>query len=479
VVTYIILFNIRKSKLNMKSILFLIFGLLIPFFLVAQIDTEPTNNTLSGADMITISQDNNATINPAGDVDYYKFTVPRSCLILYKFENVPSNLRMQGRIYDANGIEVGNSFVYGSQGQNYTWETKVCQGGLYRLQVSARDGNASASLYNVTVSIDTSDVYECNDNLQTATQIELNEVKSAAIRTPGDVDYYKFNVPRSCIILYKFENVPSDMRMQGRIYDANGIEVGNSFVYGSQGQNYTWETKVCQGGLYRLQVSARDGNASASLYNVTVSIDTSDVYECNNTFLEAKIIPCNTPVFASIKSSNDVDYYKFLVQQSGNVTLTISNVPSNIDIEGQFRNDLNIQIGNSFSAGDGQSIIATFNAPQQGMYYFYLTDDESNGDLYKLVLSCSGTIDINEDNIKNDISIFPNPVTESLFVDILGVYQTIDYQYEIRNPIGELLLFNQINSSREEIDVSTLPQGLYFIELKGKEGRISKQFIKL
>lgn len=66
---------------------------------------------------------------------------------------------------------------------------------------------------------------------------------------------------------------------------------------------------------------------------------------------------------------------------------------------------------------------------------------------------------INNTLISNKFLISPNPVQKTFFVDTEGNKTT---NLEIYNPQGNLLLCKNV-TNKAEIDISFLPQGLYFI----------------
>jgi hypothetical protein len=68
------------------------------------------------------------------------------------------------------------------------------------------------------------------------------------------------------------------------------------------------------------------------------------------------------------------------------------------------------------------------------------------------------------------ISFFPNPVQTSLN------FNTSDKKgYKIRNSLGVAVLEGECE---EKIDLSTLPKGIYFIELQSKNQTSHFKFLK-
>ncbi len=81
--------------------------------------------------------------------------------------------------------------------------------------------------------------------------------------------------------------------------------------------------------------------------------------------------------------------------------------------------------------------------------------------------------------IKNDFSIYPNPVKDVLQVQLNAT--TIN-RVEVVDMYGKKSLsknFSGTNNNSLQVDLSTLPQGNYFIKVISKEGVASKKFTKL
>ena len=77
----------------------------------------------------------------------------------------------------------------------------------------------------------------------------------------------------------------------------------------------------------------------------------------------------------------------------------------------------------------------------------------------------------------NDVGVYPNPFEDKLIVDttkLLNEYNSI----EIYNTIGSLVYSNSILSPINEIDLSSLPDGIYIASLIGNSKRISLKLIK-
>ena len=71
--------------------------------------------------------------------------------------------------------------------------------------------------------------------------------------------------------------------------------------------------------------------------------------------------------------------------------------------------------------------------------------------------------------MENDVKVYPNPTRGILFVET----QCLVSAYRITNPMGQTILTGQITSETEQIDVSNLPHGMYFITIEG----VTRKFV--
>jgi hypothetical protein len=73
------------------------------------------------------------------------------------------------------------------------------------------------------------------------------------------------------------------------------------------------------------------------------------------------------------------------------------------------------------------------------------------------------------DSIPFDLSLFPNPTRDFLRVQITGIKNPINYK--IQNSFGTTLLSGNLHSKTNTIDISNLPDGIYFITLGEGKGK--------
>jgi hypothetical protein len=90
--------------------------------------------------------------------------------------------------------------------------------------------------------------------------------------------------------------------------------------------------------------------------------------------------------------------------------------------------------------------------------------------------SCDGIVSIDELHKENDMSIFPNPTTNELTIKYADLNNS---ELIIYNLMGSVLLRKNSWSGASEIklDVSSLQNGIYFLEIKTKSGAAVQKFV--
>ncbi|MGO3182086.1 MAG: T9SS type A sorting domain-containing protein [Aequorivita sp.] len=76
------------------------------------------------------------------------------------------------------------------------------------------------------------------------------------------------------------------------------------------------------------------------------------------------------------------------------------------------------------------------------------------------------------ENQRLTFSIYPNPVTNTLFIEVGEMVQVIIYELEGR------MIFSKIIEGKRSVDVSSLQRGTYILAISSKENRAQYRFIK-
>ena len=106
---------------------------------------------------------------------------------------------------------------------------------------------------------------------------------------------------------------------------------------------------------------------------------------------------------------------------------------------------------------DGSAVI------DMGAYEFLSTSSFSLGDNSSWRLS------------DNSFQIYPNPVSDKLFISHIDKLKSI----EILNISGEIIEIQKVDDNLASINTSNLSYGLYFIRIKTGEAEVIKKIVKL
>ena len=95
-----------------------------------------------------------------------------------------------------------------------------------------------------------------------------------------------------------------------------------------------------------------------------------------------------------------------------------------------------------------------------------------NEDCDEIYIQLHNNIDESTDN---GFTVYPNPNNGILLVETRPIASLQDQTYRITNLIGQTLLNGHITAEKQQIDINSLPSGMYFINLDGQTVKFVKQ----
>lgn len=75
------------------------------------------------------------------------------------------------------------------------------------------------------------------------------------------------------------------------------------------------------------------------------------------------------------------------------------------------------------------------------------------------------------------VDIFPNPTADEVNI-VLSNKINLSASIIIYNTFGEIIIQEKMSTNEKKLDISTLPNGLYFLKINSKENTITKKIIK-
>lgn len=238
----------------------------------------------------------------------------------------------------------------------------------------------------------------------------------------------------------------------------------------SAGTSYDWRVRTnCPGSTstYATAQFTTQTSCANALDNST-----------NGTISGAATIPFNTDVTGLISPSGDVDHYRFVITNSGTITITLSTLPGDYDLK--LLNSSGSQLAISQAGGTNSESISGTISP--GTYYLQVygyNGANSATSCYTLRVQLGtasrGTDIITEEGAK--VLVFPNPVRDILNIDLGGAKGKSEISIFDTN--GRSAFRREVNAGKAQLDVSTLPPGVYIIRVKNGNKELSTtKFIK-
>jgi carboxypeptidase T len=77
-----------------------------------------------------------------------------------------------------------------------------------------------------------------------------------------------------------------------------------------------------------------------------------------------------------------------------------------------------------------------------------------------------------------NFSIFPNPYSDNITVQISSVFNLSEAKIFITNNLGQLLLTFYPNNYSQLLNLSSLSSGMYFLTVQGNENKRTVKIIK-
>ncbi len=339
-------------------------------------DIYECNNSFADAKPIQAGVGIKIAIGNEEDVDYFKLNVTKPGVLNVAAENIPSAIRPYLKVYNPANQQI--EAIISDYGQNAYTDKLVCEPGVYYFSISSYNPSYSSDkspvLFDFKVTIDESDIYECNNSLATAKPIQAGVGIKISIGDEEDVDYFKLNVTKPGVLNVAAENIPSAIRPYLKVYNPANQQI--EAIISDYGQNAYTDKLVCEPGVYYFSISSYNPSYSSDkspvLFDFKVTIDESDIYECNNSLATAKPIQAGVGIKISIGDEEDVDYFKLNVTKPGVLNVAAENIPSAIRPYLKVYNSANQQIESSLSAY-GQNAYLRKMVCEPGIYYFSIS----------------------------------------------------------------------------------------------------------
>ncbi|WP_295841244.1 C10 family peptidase [uncultured Apibacter sp.] len=326
---------------------------------------EP-NNSFDEAHLIKVDSTYQAGIGTSTDVDYYKFIITKNSNIVISLKNLKKDYDL--KLYNNNKDEIGQGIAGNTTEENIKVDNILP--GTYYIKVYGYEGAFDTSTcYELKVnssfsSPSCSNNYEPNESFEEAYPISTYTTYYAGIGSANDQDYYKFTINETTDVSISLQN--ANFINEFTLYNSSKNVIANDT---SDDINKVINAKDLASGTYYIHIK---GNLYPyECYSLFVDTQTSrnsciNNYESNDSFDNAIDIKVGNVYSAGISTSNDLDYYKFSIDNKSNVTVSLQNIFANYELK--IFNSSKTEIGSKYNEDKSDEII-TINDLEPGIYY--------------------------------------------------------------------------------------------------------------
>jgi hypothetical protein len=231
-------------------------------------EVEP-NGTYLTANLISLETTVGGEISSSRDVDFFRFSAPRAPRDILRIDvkcESPA-LALHLAVYDDAGRHTGEAASSPEPGSGLSLLISPKPNNTRYLELTGVHG--STGRYSLRVTPTRSfDRYEPNDDMASATTIQIGQVIDANIMIPEDVDFYSFLAETKGNLVVTLQSQSDAYLPALAIFGPDGQPIGFAIDATEQGQRITRSIDVAEQTVYYLQVWGRAG--SAGPYTLTV-----------------------------------------------------------------------------------------------------------------------------------------------------------------------------------------------------------------
>lgn len=236
------------------------------------LDANEWNNDTANATTLTLDKVYRATIYPAYDDDFYRLTVDSNQIVRVALDSfsTKTNFNAEIDLLDFEGTRISYKYITSGDQNTIGYSLKR---GTYYFQINDRLDDASSELpYKISVSKDTLDKTEWNDDTAHAFQMALGDTAKATIFPNADVDYFRFEVTQADTIRFSVDSISSKLpSFRLYLFDEELVSLGSAYDDDQGGLRYK---KYLMPGQYYVKIysgQSWDGEFSDKRYYFTVS----------------------------------------------------------------------------------------------------------------------------------------------------------------------------------------------------------------
>ncbi len=226
-------------------------------------------------------------------------------------------------------------------------------------------------------------------------------------------------------------------------------------------------------GVWKLQVDDTSAGSGGSLNSFKLEV-------CSAQSVESPFLVNNNKIILPWVDTKVITPDDLMVDDNNNVAsdlvYTVVKLP-----RGQIKyNTFPFSVGDQFTQADidnGNINYASGTSNYETEFLFTVIDGEGGFlGISSLDIEVSDPNSTSDAGVANEISVYPIPATDKLTID-LSKSSEVFTAYNLVSINGQVVSSGKIDATALSVDISTLPSGVYFINIKNEEYSIPKRIV--
>jgi len=277
------------------------------------------NDSFAAAQPVAIGASTAGVISALTDNDWYKFTTTGPGEVTVALTGLSADADLS--LYDSVETWLTGSAAPGVANETVTYLAAGAE--TFHVLVSPAAPTAN---YTITVTFVSSGGGDGNDTFAAAQTVAVGSSTSGISSSPSDDDWYKFTTTGAGKVTVVLSGLSADANLA--LYDSTQVLLASSSLTGTTSDLVTY-TAAGAGTFYALVIPL----ATAASYTVTVIFEPTGFTDGNDTFATAETIAVNTTTVGLISSLSDPDWYRIPTAGAGTLTVTLSGLIGDADLE--------------------------------------------------------------------------------------------------------------------------------------------------